>query len=227
MLQARAPNSLPTSPRRVHAVSVHEFHCPITLEIMADPVVASDGFSYERDAIEHVMKHFGTSPMTREPLSEHLFPNRNLKQHISDYEEDLQAAAGPPIRQALGSAPAVQQPHRRQQSSAPQPALNMAALVETLRADAELKESFGQAQWMALDDAHMQYELIITEMELSSQRFGACDAVGAQRAFISELCKLCSKSKVVAATKKTAERRSRPSHGSQIREADKLWLPGA
>ena len=30
----------------------HEFICPITCERMSDPVVASDGYSYERDAIE-------------------------------------------------------------------------------------------------------------------------------------------------------------------------------
>ena len=29
-----------------------DFHCPITLAVMTDPVIASDGFSYERAAIQ-------------------------------------------------------------------------------------------------------------------------------------------------------------------------------
>ncbi|XP_065827366.1 uncharacterized protein [Oscarella lobularis] len=31
----------------------NEFYCPITMEVMTDPVLAADGFSYERLAIEH------------------------------------------------------------------------------------------------------------------------------------------------------------------------------
>jgi hypothetical protein len=44
------------------------FHCPITLDLMVDPVVASDGFTYERAAIEKWIKIKGTSPFTRAPL---------------------------------------------------------------------------------------------------------------------------------------------------------------
>lgn len=51
--------------------------CPITLERMIYPVVASDGHAYERDAI---MRHLAThprrlSPLTQQPLGDHLFPN--------------------------------------------------------------------------------------------------------------------------------------------------------
>ena len=46
-----------------------EFFCPITQERMLDPVVASDGHSYERDAIVHVIfRSNGISPLTRETL---------------------------------------------------------------------------------------------------------------------------------------------------------------
>jgi hypothetical protein len=60
--------------------------CPLTLEMMENPVLAMDGFTYERSAIEAFFrhtKHSGqllTSPMSRRVLeSERLLPNRALK----------------------------------------------------------------------------------------------------------------------------------------------------
>ena len=41
-----------------------ELLCPITLEIFRDPVVASDGHTYERKAIEEWIQKNGTSPIT-------------------------------------------------------------------------------------------------------------------------------------------------------------------
>ena len=41
------------------------FICPITAEIMVDPVVDPDGNSYERQAIETWLARHGTSPITR------------------------------------------------------------------------------------------------------------------------------------------------------------------
>ena len=59
----------------------------------ADPVVASDGTSYERTAIERVLNGNGLSPMTRERLQPGLWPNRALKRRIEEHEEDLLRAA--------------------------------------------------------------------------------------------------------------------------------------
>jgi len=57
--------------------------CPITLEVMKDPVVDPQGHSYERAAIEEWLKERGTSPMTRKPMSaDQLIPNRALKDSI-------------------------------------------------------------------------------------------------------------------------------------------------
>uniref|UniRef100_A0A8C4S159 WD repeat, SAM and U-box domain-containing protein 1 n=1 Tax=Erpetoichthys calabaricus TaxID=27687 RepID=A0A8C4S159_ERPCA len=62
-----------------------EFLCPITQEIMKDPVIASDGYSYERTAIEswiNTKKH--SSPMTNLQLkSTCMTPNRTLKMAIN------------------------------------------------------------------------------------------------------------------------------------------------
>lgn len=62
----------------------HEFYCPITHELMTDPVVAADGYTYERRAINAWIqsgKH--SSPMTNAPLHHlDLVPNRSLKMLI-------------------------------------------------------------------------------------------------------------------------------------------------
>ncbi|XP_015187428.1 PREDICTED: WD repeat, SAM and U-box domain-containing protein 1 isoform X1 [Polistes dominula] len=62
----------------------HEFLCPITHEIMKEPVQCSDGFTYERAAInEWFLCGKYTSPMTNEPLHDTTFtPNINLRNAI-------------------------------------------------------------------------------------------------------------------------------------------------
>jgi hypothetical protein len=51
--------------------------CPITLFECVRPVVASDGHTYERDALMHHLSENGmTSPLTREALEYHLLDNR-------------------------------------------------------------------------------------------------------------------------------------------------------
>ncbi|XP_051562234.1 WD repeat, SAM and U-box domain-containing protein 1 isoform X1 [Myxocyprinus asiaticus] len=61
-----------------------EYLCPITREIMKDPVIAADGYSYEREAIESwITTKSRTSPMTNLPLQTTLLtPNRTLKMAI-------------------------------------------------------------------------------------------------------------------------------------------------
>jgi hypothetical protein len=59
------------------------FKCPISLEIMQDPVLADDGFSYERAKIEEWLLTHDTSPMTNQVLSsKKLIPNRTLRNII-------------------------------------------------------------------------------------------------------------------------------------------------
>ena len=61
---------------------------------MVDPVVASDGNSYERSAIAAVLgSRSPLSPLTREPLEQTLFANRNLKKRILEYEKEVLNAA--------------------------------------------------------------------------------------------------------------------------------------
>ncbi|CAB3978294.1 WD repeat, SAM and U-box domain-containing 1-like [Paramuricea clavata] len=64
-----------------------EFLCPITRELMTDPVIAADGHSYERDAIQSwILSGKLTSPMANTPMKHsNLIPNNTLKSVISRY----------------------------------------------------------------------------------------------------------------------------------------------
>lgn len=71
----------------------NDFFCPITHAIMMDPVVASDGVSYERKALEgwvNKLPH-AISPLTREELLPQKFPNKVLKRRIRDYQDEMLA----------------------------------------------------------------------------------------------------------------------------------------
>lgn len=68
--------------------TLDSFLCPITQEVMRDPVVAADGHSYERTAITHWLHGLRrlTSPVTNLSLpSLALLPNYALKQAIDEY----------------------------------------------------------------------------------------------------------------------------------------------
>jgi len=64
------------------------FICPITMSLMKSPVMASDGHSYERDAIQEHIRRQGAnakSPSTGERLAHHnLTPNHTLKKSIDE-----------------------------------------------------------------------------------------------------------------------------------------------
>ncbi|XP_040890125.1 WD repeat, SAM and U-box domain-containing protein 1 isoform X2 [Toxotes jaculatrix] len=65
-----------------------EFLCPITRELMKEPVIAADGYSYERAAIESwINTKNRTSPMTNLPLLTTLLtPNHTLKMAIGRWK---------------------------------------------------------------------------------------------------------------------------------------------
>ncbi|KAL7384467.1 hypothetical protein ABVT39_002856 [Epinephelus coioides] len=65
-----------------------EFLCPITRELMKNPVIAADGYSYERESIESWIRGDNkTSPMTNLLLQTTLLtPNRSLKMAITRWK---------------------------------------------------------------------------------------------------------------------------------------------
>ncbi len=65
-----------------------EFYCPITQELMRDPVIGPDGQTYERSAIVDWLSRNGTSPLSREPMdSSQLLPNIALRNTIARMQE--------------------------------------------------------------------------------------------------------------------------------------------
>jgi len=74
------------------ATAPHAHTCPITKLTMQDPVMAADGHSYERTAIERWFAQGGTlSPMTGAALAHfQLTPNHNLRQAIDAHQAPAQ-----------------------------------------------------------------------------------------------------------------------------------------
>ena len=61
-----------------------EFICPITYELLMDPMVAQDGHTYEKASIETWLKTNHKSPLTAEAMGDNIVPNFNLKKLIQD-----------------------------------------------------------------------------------------------------------------------------------------------
>jgi hypothetical protein len=62
-------------------------NCPITYELMEDPVIDREGNTYEKKAIMAWLKDNYTSPLTRNDLDEDdLVPNRALKNLIEEFK---------------------------------------------------------------------------------------------------------------------------------------------
>ena len=83
-----------------------DYICPITAEIMSDPVSTLDGFTYERTAITEWLRTKDTSPFTGTTLeSKSLIPNYSLRSVIRSFvEARVAAAAAPPPPSVLPSA---------------------------------------------------------------------------------------------------------------------------
>lgn len=63
----------------------HNLICPITQQVYYEPVVADDGYIYEKDAIEEWLESKNISPMTRETISEKVISVQFMKTMVDDY----------------------------------------------------------------------------------------------------------------------------------------------
>jgi hypothetical protein len=60
--------------------------CPISLSLMRDPVILSDGHSYDRASIDRWLQSHSTSPLTNEPLEHRaVVPNHALRGAIHEF----------------------------------------------------------------------------------------------------------------------------------------------
>ena len=77
-------------------VNHNEFNCPITCDLMMDPVVCADGTSYERTAIEQWLSVHNTSPLTGAVLPhKNLVPNLSLRALVEDYRHRTSGTIAP------------------------------------------------------------------------------------------------------------------------------------
>jgi hemoglobin len=85
--------------------------CPVSLMLFVDPVIASDGFMYERASIQGLLRNRMVSPMTRESLKKEFLPAKQRKSAALEFRQTRskellkfaeEAAAGQP--QMAGAA---------------------------------------------------------------------------------------------------------------------------
>jgi hypothetical protein len=63
--------------------------CPVMLVVYNDPVIASDGFIYEKEAVQQLINASRPSPMTRELLKSDVFPARQKQSDAKAYREKM------------------------------------------------------------------------------------------------------------------------------------------
>ncbi|XP_059461057.1 U-box domain-containing protein 35-like [Corylus avellana] len=75
------------SASRLRPSPPNHFICPIIKDVMDDPCVAADGYTYDRKAIEFWLEANNTSPMTNMPLlDKNLIPNYTLLSAIMEWK---------------------------------------------------------------------------------------------------------------------------------------------
>ena len=75
------------------------FYCPITFNIMHDPVIEPNGHSYEKAAVENWIRLHGTSPVTRTALKmEELYPNHAISRLLQEESSKPDSESHPEIR---------------------------------------------------------------------------------------------------------------------------------
>ena len=89
-LQKKICASTDTTPRNANAKRLEarlyppSMLCPILFVVFKDPVIAEDGFSYERIAITRWLQSHCTSPVTGATMGGRLLPNHNLRTAIDE-----------------------------------------------------------------------------------------------------------------------------------------------
>ena len=156
--------------RQAHRISLgigsiefpHDFCCPITLSKLRDPVVASDGNTYEREAIMTVLGPGCSkiSPLTREPLAPHVFRNTALLRRIELYDEEMaQAAAAGAAAERTVAAAAVVSGHAAHEAITP--GSKRAARTVARSSPAKRCKSGGEGQ--ASDGEHADSDMVTDE----------------------------------------------------------------
>lgn len=105
-----------------HRPLPESYYCPITCELMIDPVISKDGNSYEREAIENWIRVNGVSPLTRNPLAiTDLRDNNALYELIQEERARSDESMHPSIRRWKASGAPSQRPGLSTVQESPQP----------------------------------------------------------------------------------------------------------
>ncbi|CAB1098853.1 unnamed protein product [Ectocarpus sp. CCAP 1310/34] len=89
VMSGSAPPSAPPSELDEDEGVPQDFICPLTLEVMIDPVVCEDGHSYERGALEAWLRNHDTSPMSNAHLNSKMaVPNHALRNSIEAFRRE-------------------------------------------------------------------------------------------------------------------------------------------
>ena len=82
---------------RARGGAPNDLQCPISQELMRDPVVAADGRTYERAQIAEWIRSHNTSPMTNERLNhKHLCSNDIARERVRQFIDDCHASGTNP-----------------------------------------------------------------------------------------------------------------------------------
>ena len=92
--ESAAPPPVRVVPAPTEADAPDEYRCPLTLELMTDPVVAMDGNTYERAAIAEWLDVHTTSPLTREEIQPVLVTNMAIRKLIEAHRSQVRQANG-------------------------------------------------------------------------------------------------------------------------------------
>ncbi|XP_028791980.1 U-box domain-containing protein 21-like [Neltuma alba] len=85
--RARKERGLPGGELDLEPVIPTHFRCPVSLELMKDPVTLCTGITYDRDSIERwIESGNNTCPVTKQVLSStHMIPNHSIRKMIQHW----------------------------------------------------------------------------------------------------------------------------------------------
>lgn len=84
-----------------------ELCCPVSLVLFAEPVIASDGFMYDKASIQELLRNRMRSPMTREELKADFIPARQRRSAAMEFRRTRATELLSFAEEAVGSQPAM------------------------------------------------------------------------------------------------------------------------
>jgi TPR repeat protein len=146
------------------------FNCPLSKQLMVDPVVADDGHTYERAAIERHLKKSQLSPLTKESISRRLVENKLLLQEIGEHVKGTSEAA-----KWKSARETVQERKAREQTKAAKE-LYASGSEEDIIAAAEMGYALAQDYLGQMYHSEEQYEVALSWSELAAEQ-GNVDSI--------------------------------------------------